>query len=296
MMKYPHVQNINPNIIENSLKENLENCFNNLQQIVNFGAHLFKWHIEKVEGTDEKLATILFIRNIIEIVDSISILIKNSSIDQCKILLRTLIESYFSFEYLLTNETDKRSMAFLAWRLNKDVEYYRKFESNSKDNIELKEEIKKNNEFWEKFINLDKPEMTKRISEIENTLNNNLLYFEANKEYHRTKHKEWYNMYNGPKNFFELSKDLNQNSIYKIFYTYLSDSAHGSDILRGIIEIDYNGTTRVNQIRLGKNYQEMTLNTIIISLLAFDCFIKTVLPEKEELFREWIKDEIEQFF
>lgn len=294
-VKYPNVKKINPNILDDSLKENLEECCVNLQQVVNFGAHLLKWHLEKVSGSDEKLAPSLFIRNIIELVDAIAILIQHSCIAPCKILFRTLIESYFACEYLMEGETDKRSMAFLVWRLNKNLEYYKIFIPDSNENVELKKIIK--GEFWEKFIDIDNSEMSEIVGRIENTLFS-AKYCEANNEFHKmkSKPKNWYSMFDGPKNLHGLSKYLNQSSMYKIFYTLFSDNAHGSDNLKGIIDSDKNGAVKINQIRIGKNYKEITYITVITTIFAYDSFIKSVLPEKEKLFREWIENEVNHFY
>ena len=51
-----------------------------------------KWDADKGRAGDENTPPLLFLRNIIELGDAISILIKNSSIDPAKPLLRSLLK------------------------------------------------------------------------------------------------------------------------------------------------------------------------------------------------------------
>ena len=84
-------QEIIPRILDSNLEKVLEEFGTGIDQLVNFGSNIIAWDMEKKDGGDEDLPPILFLRNFIEEIDAISILVRKSSIDSCNNLLRTAL-------------------------------------------------------------------------------------------------------------------------------------------------------------------------------------------------------------
>ena len=80
-----------------------------LDEIVNYGSHVSRWCLEKKKEGDENAVSILMFRNILELIHSISILIKTSCADPCNILLRSLFESFLNLNYLLKQISNKEA-------------------------------------------------------------------------------------------------------------------------------------------------------------------------------------------
>ncbi|MDT0555266.1 DUF5677 domain-containing protein [Constantimarinum sp. W242] len=90
----------------------VQNHFSDLlNQVIYYGTNIVELDTKvKREGKDNNVPT-LFLRNILEISDSISILIRNSSIEPSKILLRSLIENSLSLAYMLEKNEKQRALS-----------------------------------------------------------------------------------------------------------------------------------------------------------------------------------------
>src|SRR6185312_6406865 len=101
--------------LEEEYKVLLNELSGNVEECVNFGSHLVSWLFQIPNGNEVDLPIIMFLRNILDELDAISILIKYSSIESCNNLLRTVLENFFHLEYILEKDTYDRSMCFLVW-------------------------------------------------------------------------------------------------------------------------------------------------------------------------------------
>lgn len=140
-----------------------------LDKLIDVSSDLLLSHLESNLSGDEKLVQCLFFRNIIEYADSISILLKNSSIEPIKALNRILLENVFQLEYLLTKDTNKRSFNFLVWSIKNDIKNYKK----------LKPDTKENEDFKSKFTN-DK--LVKYMADISKLLNKTVILTPENEQ------------------------------------------------------------------------------------------------------------------
>ena len=100
-MIYREIKELLPREPDENLQEVLTKFSFLVDSTINFGTNLLKWDLDKKRSGDENIIPVLFFRNLLEIGDSISILIRNSSIDPCKNLLRSLLENMYEMEYLL---------------------------------------------------------------------------------------------------------------------------------------------------------------------------------------------------
>src|SRR5690349_8409285 len=71
-----------------------------IDEFINFGTHVLKWELETAKGGDENIPISMMFRHLLELGDSISILVKNSSIDPCKLQLRGILEALLGLEYI----------------------------------------------------------------------------------------------------------------------------------------------------------------------------------------------------
>lgn len=103
-MKTNPIEEILPQNRDEYLIKIQNHCSDQISEMVNFGTHILNWDLEiKREGKNNNIPT-LFFRNILEISDSISILIKESSIDPAKIILRSLIENILQLIYMIEED------------------------------------------------------------------------------------------------------------------------------------------------------------------------------------------------
>jgi len=288
------VENILPRKLEIEQQKLLDSYADGLEEVVNFGTHILKWDYTRKDGSDEMLPGALFLRNLLEEVDAISILIRNSAFDSAKSLIRTALENLFYLKYLFQRDTYNRSMSFLVWDAINQHSWINKFDSTKQKGKEFKAKLAK-----DKFLNNFKfPDS--EVLEKYRKHNNDLLELEAYKkiklEYYRTKNSSkfkktpnWYSLFDGPKNLEALASSIGYPAIYDIFYRSYSKSTHGNDILQGRITLSESGQPEIFQIRFPGEMQLVIINTYSVAILAYIAFCKARLPDKYEAFQDWYK-------
>lgn len=87
-----------------------------LDELVNYGTQVVHWvgNNPKFKKPDVDVPLVLLSRHILELVDSISILVKKSSIDPCKVLLRAALESMLYIKFITAERSEERCKAYLV--------------------------------------------------------------------------------------------------------------------------------------------------------------------------------------
>ena len=63
-----------------------------IEEIVNFGSQILAWDLDALDGNEHDITASMMFRQYLELIDSISILIRRSSTDACKAILRNALE------------------------------------------------------------------------------------------------------------------------------------------------------------------------------------------------------------
>lgn len=261
-----------------------------IEGIVTFGIGIIDWDLEKQTPADEDLPAILFLRNFIEQIDAISILVRNSSIEPCKNLLRTGLENFFYLSYLLEKDTYNRSMSFLIWNsINNNKNLSRLIPTTTEykelEKLFLKDKQMKNN----KPITYQNAEQLLKIGlNLVSTPKYEPFKFEYEKTKKRLKKSPpWYSLFDGPKTIKELSEYLEHHILYDGFFKHWSSSIHGTNIIQGKIAKNETDNLEISRLRRPEYASDITKNCFNISLMAYDNYIKNRIPEKKEDFSKW---------
>ncbi|MHA6246507.1 DUF5677 domain-containing protein [Pontibacter sp. CAU 1760] len=261
-----------------------------IEETVNFGSHILKWDLDTAKGGDEQIPIILSLRHFLELIDSISILVKSFSVDPCKLILRGALETYFGIEYMLEQNTNDRCMAFMVWHTHKNLKSYKSLDSRNEQVKQLQQKLNS-----DKAINGFKiPENLKLNYAIQNleSLLKKPSYLNANKEYERLKSKgeknpAWYRLFDGPKNIQELAERLNLSGLYEILYRYWSGPTHGTDILQGKLVGAIDNRAEIIQLRYPKDAQAVTSYAMTLSLKLFILFVDKRHSHKKQDYTNW---------
>ncbi|MBU3822822.1 hypothetical protein KO566_12185 [Flavobacteriaceae bacterium XHP0103] len=266
-------------------------CSNLLRRIINNATHYIQFDIDIERlGKDNHVPTLMF-RNIIEISDTISILIKESSIEPCKILLRSLLENILLLIYMLEGDEKRNALCYMVVRTNREIKKYNKFIDNNQSSKQFKLLIEKDtlNLNFDRFMN--HPDLIK-AKDSKSRLLEEPEFKIVQSEYLRTskkkgcKNPEWYTLYDGPKNIFELAEKLKKTIHYEFFYRKFSESVHGNDIFKGMISAG-NGKGQIIQIRNFKDTQKVTSDTVSLLLEIFYLYVLKRIPNKKNDFNNW---------
>ncbi|UPT69950.1 MAG: DUF5677 domain-containing protein [Flavobacterium sp. JAD_PAG50586_2] len=293
-MRTNPIEEIFPQEQNDALNTILEKLSIGINELVNFGTHIINWDIKVTrEGKDNNIPTI-FLRNCIELADSISILLKKSSVDPSKILFRALMENSFALQYMIAENEKLRAHSFLVCKANKDIRYYKQFVPTESISKEFVAKIKKEESDFNLSSYCD-------IEEIKNVIKGKLellkepIYNEVNDEFlkvcksKKTNNPNWYSLYDGPENFQELCKKLNSTILYEFPYRKYSQNVHGIDVMKGFVLA---GESRADiiQIRDFQDCKEVFYYTVNIILDLYKEYITKRIPDKSIDYENWYND------
>lgn len=292
-MRFKEIENILPRNQNEGVNDLLNNFSALIDDAINFGTHLLKWDAEKNREGDENMPPLLFLRNILELGDAISILIKNSSIDPCKSLLRSLLENTFGLEYMLKQDWERRALSYIIWNTHKSLTLFEKLDSSSQGGIQFKKEIEKDKLVESADFIFDNPDLIQAKKNAQSLLTT-LKYAPIEAEYQSTilkkKNPEWYTLFEGPNNVEQLAKHLNMHASYEVFYRGFSGNVHATNVFERKLIPNGDGTTAIVQIRYPEDAQSVTQNLISILMIAFLSFYKSRIPEKNKDFQDWYQE------
>lgn len=285
--------------LENKLQEVLNNLSNSLSEVVNFGTHILNWDmLEERKGKDNHIPTV-FLRNIIETADAISILMKKSSVDPSKILLRTLIEGCFGLHYMIEKDETQRAHSFIVYKAVEKIKYCNKWLTDQQAHQSFLNQISFDNTLFVTSKWIDHPEMKKLKLSQEVVLD--MPEFKAiHEEYLRTKKKyqnrpfSWYSLYDGPNNFLSLTKYLKKVERYEFFYRTFSDNVHGNAFIKGFVKAG-EGQAQLIQIRDFHDAQSVTTQCVTLIIELYMNYIKARVPTRWNEFQDWYREFREPF-
>ncbi|MDP2301460.1 MAG: DUF5677 domain-containing protein [Ignavibacteria bacterium] len=271
------------------------------EKLVCVGGEIFNDILKKDLGKADSLPLIMLHRNAVELIDSISVLINNCCSDPARILLRTLLETYFYCQYITEEDSKRRALSFLICHHHQKLDFNYKLNPNTPQGKQFKVELGddenlKYYQFAEQIL------LKKSIDDLENVIKED-LYIEVEKEYQRLKKNlnyrkpVWYEFFNGPSKIEKLAKHLKQVGLYHILYRNLSKSTHGSNIIDGYISPGSNeNEIAVSQIRFPYSAQMVTQFTFSLAFRIYRNVIRYHLPEKEQAFNTFYINEIRSFY
>lgn len=269
-----------------------------IEEVVAFGSHILNWigNSGKLLG-DYDIPLTLGFRNALELIDSISILIKQSSIDPAKLQLRALLETLFVIRYITEKDSEIRGYNFMTCHFHEKITLYKQTDPTTQEGKQYLSEIKKDI-FVSKMKTPTISDLNNRILNIENIFRNP-KYLASEQEYRNIKkHKKpvWYEFFGGPKNIQKLAEHLKMNAMYNILYRSYSRNVHGMDIIDTKISKGQPGYMEILQIRAPHEVQPTCLLTISLSLDLYTTIIKHYIPGKIKDYGHWYKTEIRDFF
>jgi hypothetical protein len=286
------IEDILPREMENKDIESLLAQFSNgIEEVVNFGTHVIQWELNEAKGGDENIPIAMILRNILDMLDATSILVKSSSIDPCKALLRTTLESFFGLEYILESDTKSRALAFLVCHYQKELKMLNKLDPHHQSNVQLKHKLQVDRSV-SKSGELPKVKDVKNAIENVNRILALPIYKETLSKYTELqelgiKSPKWYNLYSKIKNIDQLASYLNRQYLYEIMYRFLSEIVHGSDIIQGKLINTTNKKSAIVQLRYVKDAQYITLHAMNFGLLTFQVVTEKRLVKYKKEYAEW---------
>lgn len=290
-----------PRSIRPNVKKLLDHCSDLIEEVVNYGSHVARWCIDKNTTGDENAVAFLMYRNILELIDSISVLVRNSCTEPCKILLRSLFESFLNFNYLIEKDFNLKGMDFLVCYRHDEINVLRRFDP--KDPEYKKYQEKKAKDIIVKNIpQKPVPDVSERQESLRKIFEHQ-SYKESSAEYEKYKAghkgrppKKWYSMRGGPNDVYNLADYLGFPAQYEVLYRSWSGLVHGTDIVNEKLFIVEQGVASFAQLRYPSDAPFVTIMAISFGLSAIRLMSDHYLPDKIQENADWYKRELEESY
>ena len=205
-----------------------------LREAVNYATNVYARCSSSKRGDQEQAYPVLASYvHLIQMVDSIEVLIGNSCAAPAELLLRSAFEGKLTIEYILEkrSRSKKRAYAWLGKYLIDNIELHERFAPNHPKSKEFEaiyndDQLRVTGEF--PFI----PEISEVIDRMKENLKKSEyaeVYVEYQKRRKQIRFPEWYSLYEGPRNLRELAQHLHQGVTYEILYRSWSKMSHFVD-------------------------------------------------------------------
>jgi hypothetical protein len=269
--------------VDDRVKPTLQYFSGLIDEAINFGTHVFQWHMQAAKGGDEIAPISLSIRHILEIFGAVSSCVRNSNIDPCKILLRAALESFLGLAYILQEDSVRRGYAFLAVEAHQRLKHYRALDPSTPESIQLARALSGDTVAPGFSHSLPQDVIQDAIQKVKAFLDTpgpKTAMAELRKLKRKHKNPNWYTLYEGPTNLEGLAARLRYQSLYQFLYRYWSRTTHGVDVIQGKLAHPSSGRSGVVQLRVPKEAQTVTQITITLGLKMFRLLVDKCCPEK----------------
>ncbi|PUZ23440.1 hypothetical protein DCC81_23975 [Chitinophaga parva] len=188
--------------LEPNIKSAYAYCSDRIDSLVDYSLGILKPELKITSNSLGDSGPIFIFRHILDLLDSISLLIRTGSSATPQLLLRALFESYVYLVYIAEKDTLRRQNAYVAFNSLENYIYDKKKGINTSD---------------QRFIDAT-------------FLFSKQPYKEILENYENKNAEHWYSLFGGPTSFKKLLRYLKLEDLYysKIYKDY-SENVHGTN-------------------------------------------------------------------
>ncbi len=268
-----------------------------LQETVNYATNLYqRCQTSRKGSADEAFPVFASYLHVIQMTDSIEVLISNGCGAPAALLLRSSFEGRLTIEYILERKSKNRANAWLVKNIIDQIETFETFIPSNPKGQEFRKTYEKDG--LSQTGELPSPP---NLPETINKLKNNLKrpeYTEIYSEFKRLKEKgirypEWYSLYNGPRNLKELAQHLHQGSTYQVLYRSWARMSHVSDASHLTLPLE-DGISVLGPIRNPMHIVRIATTALSILLETTQSMLKEYRADEMVSFRSWYSKEVQE--
>ena len=238
--------------------------------------------------------------HMIEMTDALGALVEECCTIPMTPLMRSSFEALLSIKYLLQDDYDRRSLAYLVCTAHRRRRTHNLFDPETQEGQEFKHD-------WD--IDLRAYSDGRDIRELEDAArtaraqNQQILrqekYAEAENEYQHLKNRsgkvEWYQFYNGPRNLRQLARIFHYGARYDFFYRSWAGISHSTDISRFVIKLP-DGKSAIRKLRDPSELATLTSIAVNFMLEAKLMLLSKFHHGEENSIRKWYLNTIRPSF
>lgn len=201
-----------------------------MSQTVYQGTHLLHFCIKQPLKEEEAEPPLLMLWRLLELGDSISILMRNEITETTATLLRIILEIYISINFLLEDSDQYflRANAYLTWKYFDMLDNAKLCDSNTEEGKKLHKLLGEDTLLGNGiFRSEDTTEYRNKIKEKLKSAKFKECYNKYNSIRKKNKQIKWYELCSDKHNLFKLAEHLNLQGTYKLIYSPYSELIHG---------------------------------------------------------------------
>jgi hypothetical protein len=220
---------------DGQIKSLLDRIGELLQRCVNYGTELIPLLDEAAKDTDEGVAILTLLRHTIEMLDGVEILVRRGAADPCFALLRSMMESIFSIEYIIEADSRNRGLAYQVQHAHDRIELYRRMDPSTSEGKEFVEMMKEDHTIGaDAFTAIDSTELIANLQRMLARPEFVPVEAEWRKRAAKDKWPTWYSLSGGPRTIRKLAHHLKKQGWYEVLYKDFSRRAHAGGALDAI--------------------------------------------------------------
>ncbi len=267
-------------------------------ETVNFGTHVMCWCGDPATEAGEG-ATLTLFAHALELLDAISILLKQSCIDPCKLLLRALLETLWGVEYVFQADTKRRALSFAVCRAHHEIKWLRTLDPDTPDGKRYRTSVEKDSALRAAPPGVSPerlPQLRKDICGLEAPVATQ-EYAEVEAEYQRlrssdNKNPRWYSLFGGPKKIEQLADRVQAAGQYELFYRQWSDATHGTDVWKPVVGWSPPGNLWLPRMRDASYARFAAGLALPFGLAIYDAFVMHYMPDRKAELTAWYDGQV----
>lgn len=249
------------------------------------------------------LAPLLLYRHILDLGDSIGTLLRFGSSSTAAILLRALFEGNLGLHFMLEGNTFRKDRAASYWTFIriKRLRNFTVYDPSTTEGKRFHEVLNAAENLKDaKFPERDYSHKRNELENLLNTEDSKPFWLKYQQAPTNKKPKHWYSLCSKARNFRELAVLIKREAEYLLLYQMLSEPAHASDVISGILRNWPGEGILVHQIRGPEEKVEQIANFGATFLLnCHHLLLSTYVPKDHELvkwFTKWYLQDYRPFY
>jgi len=272
-----------------------------LQEVVNYSTNVFARCATSASG-EESIPVPLLYLHMIEMTDSIEVLITKSCAVPAKLLLRSSFEALLAIEYMLEEKYTLRTLSWLHFYMRKRLALYRSHDSSTVEGKHLRRRLDD-----DKIVGAAKleypPEFDDFIQNYEDRLASpkfRLVQDEIDR-YRREntrRPRQWYQLFGPPhpqktpQNLEQFASHLKRGGMYEVLYREWSSIQHAVAPSRYIATTD-KGIQAVRALRDPSQIVTVASFATTFMVNATRLVLQKFRPGEEASFAKWCMQEVQ---
>lgn len=266
-----------------------------LQEAINYATNAYeRCRLSDKGSKNEAFPVIALYLHIIQMTDSIEVLVSNCCGSPTIPLLRSLFEAKLSIEYILDRRTKKRAVAWLVRKQIDQIEFYERYLPYHERGKEYREAYE--SDFVGRISELPSmPEAGKIIEKIKDEMNKP-PYKEIYREFmtlkgNKKRAPEWYSIHNGPRNLKKLAQTMHYGLVYEHLYSSWSKVTHAADVSHLTLPME-DGTQILGPVRHALSLVNVSTTTLSFLLDTTRIVLREYRSGELVSFHRWLLNDV----